>query len=59
MRITAFNKSSDVQMLTKTRNLYTDIFESFKKVVSLFNIKLTESNFVTKYLIATSSVIKL
>jgi len=35
--------SSDVQMLTKTRNLYIDIIESAKQVVSSFNIKLTES----------------
>ena len=45
MRTTACNKSSDVQMLTKTRNLYKDIFESIKQVVSSFNIKLNESKF--------------
>ena len=45
MRITAWNKSSDVQMLTTTRKLYTDIFESIKQVVSSFNIKLTETKF--------------
>jgi hypothetical protein len=43
MRITACRMSSDVQMLTKTRNLYIDIIESVKQVVSSFNIKLTES----------------
>ena len=58
MRITACKMSSDVQMLTKTRKLYIDIIESAKQVVSSFNKKLAESNFVIKYLIATSSVIK-
>ena len=59
MRITACKMSSDVQMLTKTRNLYIDIIESVKQVVSSFNIKLTESKFEKQYLISTSSVIKL
>ena len=44
MRITACNKSYDVQMLIMTRNLYIDIFESNEQVVSSFNIKLTETN---------------
>ena len=45
MRITAGKKSSDVQMLTKTRNLFKDIFESIKQVVSSFNINLAETNY--------------
>ena len=45
MRITACRKSSDVQMLIKTRNLFKDIFESIKQVVSSFNIKLTETKY--------------
>ena len=45
MRITACDKSSDVQMLTETRNLYKDIFESIKQVVSSFYIKLTETKY--------------
>ncbi len=45
MRITACNKSSDVQMLTMTRNIYLDIFESIEQVVSSFNINLTESKY--------------
>lgn len=45
MRISACKKSSDVQMLTMTRKLYIDIFESIKQVVSSFNIKLTESKY--------------
>ena len=45
MRITACKISSDVQMLTMTRNLYLDIFESIKQVVSSFNIKLTETEY--------------
>ncbi len=45
MRITACKMSSDVQMLTKTRNLYIDIIESAKQVVSSFNKKLAESIF--------------
>lgn len=45
MRITACKMSSDVQMLTPTRNLYIDIIESTQQVVSSFNIKITESKF--------------
>ena len=45
MRIAACKKSSDVQMLTTTRNIYIDIFESIKQVVSSFNIKLTETKY--------------
>ena len=45
-------------MLTKTRNLYADIFETNSQVVSSFNINLTESNFEKHYLISTSSVVK-
>ena len=45
MRISACNKSSDVQMLTKTRKIYIDIFELIEQVVSSSNIKLTESKF--------------
>ena len=59
MRITACNKSSDVQMLTMTRKLYLDIFESNKQVVSSFNIKLTETNSQNYYLIYNSSYINL
>jgi len=59
MRITACKISSEVQMVNMTRNHSKDIIESIKQVVSSFNKKLTESNFVIKYLIATSSVIKL
>jgi hypothetical protein len=51
MRITAYKMSSDVQMLTMTRNLYIDIIESTQQVVSSFNIKLTESKFEKQYLI--------
>ena len=59
MRITACKMSSDVQMLTMTRNQSKDIIESKKQVVSSFNINLTESNLGKQYLITTSSVIKL
>jgi hypothetical protein len=59
MRITACKISSDVQMLTMTRNQRKDIYEFVKQVVSSFNIKLTESKFEKQYLILTSSVIKL
>ena len=59
MRITACKMSSDVQMLTMTRNQSKDIIESIKQVVSSFNINLTESNLGKQYLITTSSVIKL
>ena len=58
MRITACKISFDVQMLNMTRNQRKDIIKSKKQVVSSLNKKLTESNFVNKYLIATSSVIK-
>ena len=43
MRITACKMSFTVQMLTMTRNLYIEIVETKKQVVSSFNIKLTES----------------
>jgi hypothetical protein len=43
MRITACKTSLYVQMLTITRNLYLDIFETKKQVVSSFYILLTES----------------
>ena len=43
MRITACKISSDVQMLNMTRNQRNDIYEFVKRVVSSFNIKLTES----------------
>jgi hypothetical protein len=59
MRITACKMSSDVQMLTMTRNLIKDISEFLKQVVSSFNINLTESKFEKHYLIPTSSIIKL
>ena len=45
MRITACKMSSDVQMLNMTRNQRNDIYEFVKRVVSSFNIKLTESKF--------------
>lgn len=54
MRITACKMSSDVQMLIMTRNLYIDIIESKKQVVSSFNINLIESKFQKHYLISTS-----
>lgn len=59
MRITACKMSSDVQMLSMTRNQRKDIYEFVKQVVSSFIIKLTESKFEKQYLISTSSVIKL